>query len=662
MKGVTKMNTDKNIKNIDGLVVETSFVYDFVSRGETKPIGSINPEQAGNLVKGHDVVLLFTQGKHILLDNSILIRKVAIVADKNMVVTEIINLAVQEPMDFIVPRDCFVLLACDSGSETAEIGTFFAEKFKSGDSIKLKIHNKQVTIPEILTLAGQTDELPASLVLSTKEIFTTVDSKIKIEGNIQHTHKEENYSIIIKQYDPHGQLIEEVHGKLEEDYRFSEDISVNDGVNYIDVELLDSNNTQTSIRSVIVFKKINPLKRSEKHVVMWVEQFVNGKSLNSIDKIELMINTAKAAGITEFALDLKGCEGFAAYKKTTLSNAPYMTNTKDPKKKKEVEEIHIDFLEEFIQIAHSKGMKVYGSINFFVEGNNATKDYAIDVPNTHPEWAEVLQAPEDGGELKSVLETKRNAMLLYVNPANDQVQEYQLKRAEEVLLNYEIDGLIMDRARYDNQYADFSEVSRIKFEAYLNSMGKKLENWPGDAFSINKEGVMTQGQHYIHWIEFRSSVIQQFSNKLKELVDRYRSLTNRDIKLAAYVGSWYEIYYQNGVNWADESFVYNKRLNFPTEELYTREYAKMSYINNLDFIMIGCYYDTKEQIEKYVTLGNILINNKINLIGSISLPDLKTPDELKEGFRTTLDNSDGTMIFDLCYTDWNTLTPAMKEG
>jgi len=77
--------------------------------------------------------------------------------------------------------------------------------------------------------------------------------------------------------------------------------------------------------------------------------------------------------------------------------------------------------------------------------------------------------------------------------------------------------------------------------------------------------------------------------------------------------------------------------------------------------MIGCYYDTKEQIEKYVTLGNILINNKINLIGSISLPDLKTLDELKEGFRTTLDNSDGTMIFDLCYTDWNTLTPAMKE-
>ncbi len=173
---------------------------------------------------------------------------------------------------------------------------------------------------------------------------------------------------------------------------------------------------------------------------------------------------------------------------------------------------------------------------------------------------------------------------------------------------------------------------------------------------------MVLGEHYYEWITFRSTIIQGFSNRLRELVDRYRGETKRDIKLAAYVGSWYETYYQNGVNWADESFVYNERLQFPMDKLYTREYAKASYLKNIDFIMIGCYYDTKEQIEKYVTLGNILINNKIDLIGSISLPDLKTAKELKEGFKATYDNSDGTMIFDLCYTDWSKLTPAMKDS
>lgn len=55
------------------------------------------------------------------------------------------------------------------------------------------------------------------------------------------------------------------------------------------------------------------------------------------------------------------------------------------------------------------------------------------------------------------------------------------------------------------------------------------------------------------------------------------------------------------------------------------------------------------------------MNNKIKVIGTISLPDLKTPEELENGFQLTVVNSDGTMIFDLCYTDWNVLVAAMKR-
>lgn len=32
--------------------------------------------------------------------------------------------------------------------------------------------------------------------------------------------------------------------------------------------------------------------------------------------------------------------------------------------------------------------------------------------------------------------------------------------------------------------------------------------------------------------------------------------------MAAYVGSWYEVYYQNGVNWASNQFKYDDRLSF----------------------------------------------------------------------------------------------------
>ena len=49
---------------------------------------------------------------------------------------------------------------------------------------------------------------------------------------------------------------------------------------------------------------------------------------------------------------------------------------------------------------------------------------------------------------------------------------------EEVLKNYDIDGIVLDRCRYDNLYADFSHVTRNAFEEYLEKEGKVLENFP----------------------------------------------------------------------------------------------------------------------------------------------------------------------------------------
>lgn len=660
------MSLNNNMKHINGLVVETSFVYDFISYGETKPINYINPDHIEDALHKGEGVLLFTEGNPVHLFKGFEQNLVVVVVDSKMSVTKVIHNVssdtsnrFDEAIDITLKDGSFAIVGYDP-DETG-LGEFFTDKFKSGDVIKLKIADKQVSIQDILKLSGQNVQLSANLSLITKDIYSTIETETKIQGFIDNPSLPA-YGLHIKKFNQIGELVFEKKLNITEEkqYKFTEEVLLDEGVNYIDLDLLDDKEKlNNATKSLIIFRKSRVPMNQQKHTIMWVEQFVNAQALNSVEKIESMINTAKEAGITEFAIDVKGCEGFTAYKKTTYSNAPYMTATIDPKKQVEMD---IDFLEEFIQIAHKVNMKVYASINFFVEGNISTGDYAINVPKEHPEWAEILQAPEDAGKFKSVLETKREAMLLYVNPANDQVQDYQLNRAEEVLRNYEVDGIIMDRARYDNQYADFSDVTKKKFETYLNNKKKKLNNWPADAFSINADGVMVLGEHYYEWITFRSTIIQGFSNRLRELVDRYRGETKRDIKLAAYVGSWYETYYQNGVNWADESFVYNERLQFPMDKLYTREYAKASYLKNIDFIMIGCYYDTKEQIEKYVTLGNILINNKIDLIGSISLPDLKTAKELKEGFKVTYDNSDGTMIFDLCYTDWSKLTPAMKDS
>lgn len=189
--------------------------------------------------------------------------------------------------------------------------------------------------------------------------------------------------------------------------------------------------------------------------------------------------------------------------------------------------------------------------------------------------------------------------------------------------------------------------------------GKTLENWPEDIYRFAEDGSMVFGKYYLEWLTFRSGIIREFALYLRKIIQEYREKEHREIALAAYVGSWYDLYYQNGVNWASKEFCCHDMLKFPLRELYTQEYGKTSYLEAIDFLMIGCYYDTRELVEKYATLGNLVTNNEIPIIASLSLPDLRGEESLCAAVGACLDYSDGLMVFDLCYTNWEELSNAI---
>ena len=75
--------------------------------------------------------------------------------------------------------------------------------------------------------------------------------------------------------------------------------------------------------------------------------------------------------------------------------------------------------------------------------------------------------------------------------------------------------------------------------------------------------------------------------------------------------------------------------------------------------MIGTYYKTSKEVKRYITLGNILTCGELPILGSMSLPDLKV-EEQGQIFKTSINHSDGLMIFDYCYVDWITFLEQMK--
>ncbi|VYT77719.1 family 10 glycosylhydrolase [Clostridium paraputrificum] len=653
---------------LEGLKIEGAVINpDISSKGPEKEISFINPDFGPGGIKPVNSISIFTEGNRPWVSDGSIMTNVAVILDKNLVVTKVINKApapgvkppFNESTDVEVPEGGVVLLASDDSYANAGYKKFLAENFKEGDKVKLKKDDSNITISEILELTGQNGPKEARLSLDYTQMYTTSDKIAPVKGKLTNLNKESVYKINVRKIAPEGQVIgDDIIFDINEDGTFSKDISLESGVNYLDVTFVENGTIkEEKTQSMIIFRKDLIKADKDKEIVMWVDQFSNAKNLNTEYKIEKMVKSAKKAGVTALSVDVKGPEGYVSYKKNELSGTPYLTETTNPNKKVEMD---IDLLEEIIRIAHLYDIKVYASFNFFTEGNIKTNDSAV--IKDHPEWEEVLQAPEDKGALKKVSESEKDSTLVYVNAANKEVQEFQLKRVEEVLKNYEVDGVVMDRARYDNLYSDFSDTSRDLFANYLANEGKTLESWPHDAFKIDADGQMIKGQYYYEWLTFRSNVVKEFTEDLRSLINKYDVKTSKDIKLAAYVGAWYESYYQCGVNWADDSFVYNNRLGLPEAGLYTKDYSQTSYLNDLDFLMIGTYYKSEREIEKYATQGNILTNGEVDLIASIDLTtSVNLPEEQRKGFQAAFDNTDGGMIFDLCYTNWYMLECAIKD-
>ncbi|QUG40214.1 family 10 glycosylhydrolase [Psychrobacillus sp. INOP01] len=579
-----------------------------------------------------DFIALYTEE----FASEILVKKfwVAVQVDQNNQVLRVVSQSnsgsapIWEDEQFLaVPEGGYILLAHDDSWGTKNFRKYLATNFKANDIIKLRKNGEVVPISEFM----KGDGLLAGIQLNNELMYTVTEQQTDISGSIKNFEVDQTYQL-------------KANGKeigLAADGTFSFTQIVDIGTNYIDLEIY-KNDRLHETQSLIVYYK--ETQTEEKKVFLWIEQGPNVRRFQSSEDVYNMLVEAKDAGVTAIALDVKGVEGFAAYKENDLTGRPYVSEMTSPARAGS--NPNLDILEEFITHSHSLGLEVHAAINVFAEGSIAHNEYAV--LNDHLDWEEEVYRYEDSGEILRLRESdygKSGALVAFVNPANSEAREYQLDTFEEVIKNYDVDGVLLDRGRYDNYFADFSDESKVQFEAYLKGKGKELTNWPEDVFTYNGSDRI-DGPLIDEWFTYRSSVIKSFTSEVRELVDSYNVTEDRDVLLSSYVGSWYESYYLNGVNWASPTFEYNERMKFPHESLYTEEYANTGYTENLDFLMIGTYQTTANEVKKYITQGNILTDGKLPLYAGMALVNVQEPAVQREVFQAGLANTDGLMLFD----------------
>ena len=543
------------------------------------------------------------------------------------------------PTELDIPEGGYVLFGQDNSYNNVGIKKYLAVHFKPGDIIKLRKNGEVVSVRDLMSGTGP----KARLTVDNRPMYTVTDSATNITGSVTNVENMAEIAVTVNG----------AAAAVAADGTFSHVQPLSPGTNYIDV-VVTRNGDEQDRTSLVVFSR--PDFAPDKDVILWVDQASNARKFQTSQQVYDFLVRAKETGITDIAFDVKGVEGFASYKKNDLTGRPYVSEIKAPEKAGSNPDL--DLLEEFLTHGHALGLKVHAAINVFAEGSIASNEFAV--LDQHPDWEERVYMPENNGEIKRLRESARMGLVAFVNPANDEVRDYELKTFEEVIKNYDVDGVIHDRGRYDNETADFSDETRAKFEAFLQARGKQLTNWPTDIFRY-ENGTRVDGPLIQDWWEFRSATIKSFFGEVKALVDRYEQQKGKTIQVSSYVGSWYETYYLNGVNWASPNFRYDPRLGLGSETVYTPSYYETGYIEHLDFLMIGAYQRTGPEVEKYITLGNIVTNGEIPLYAGIALTNIQAPELQREVFQSGLRTTNGLMLFDASQINWAVAAAALRD-
>ncbi len=335
-------------------------------------------------------------------------------------------------------------------------------------------------------------------------------------------------------------------------------------------------------------------------------------------------------------------------------------------------------------------------LNMVLDGDNrcvGIVDSALlgDDPLIAPEGGHLIPATRDADRAWVAANVSPGAVLVYdfrtalvpiarapsekiacfVNPLHPDVRRHELDIVRELVTNYDIDGLVLDRCRFSNLYNDFGDRCREAFAQWLRSRRLRgISRWPQDVFAFPREphGKTTEGPLYRLWLEFRAQTIRDFVSDVAKIARTAKPA----IVLGTYVGSWYPAYNEVGVNWGSAQ----THLRYAW---FTPEYPRTGYAEFFDWISTGCYYPVatrldarasglseKGTVEFAAQLSDLAVADGAFVYGGVFVKDYaRHPETLIKALDAASRQSQGWMIFDISYINdynwWSYLESTFRE-
>ncbi|MEN7547274.1 alpha amylase family protein [Rapidithrix thailandica] len=407
---------------------------------------------------------------------------------------------------------------------------------------------------------------------------------------------------------------------------------------------------------------------AEKPRFIWIDAAANFPDFaNNKENILRDLQLAKDAGFTDVVVDVRPTTGDVLFTTDVVNQVQWLGAWLPSGYAKIERTATWDYLQAFIDAGHSLGLKIHAGVNTFVGGNTTSlgSEGMLFREADKRHWA--TQLLTESGLVNTLDKNAKEAK--FFNPVNENVQNYLCDMLDDLAAYEGLDGVFLDRGRFDDLDSDFSNESKKKFEAYL---GYSLQNFPADVMTPGMKAGDLPAElpvHFKKWLEFRAKTIHDFMEKARNRV----KAKNPDLQFGVYVGGWYSIYYGVGVNWASPQ--YNTASTYPAWA--TPDYKNYGYADLMDIMLIGAYapptrvYGTNEwTIQGFCSKAMEKIKGDALVAGGPDIGNGKwatTSDEvINEAITLSVDAainaSDGYFLFDMIHLKKKNQWQYVKKG
>lgn len=264
--------------------------------------------------------------------------------------------------------------------------------------------------------------------------------------------------------------------------------------------------------------------------------------LNSREQAMRAVRTAVDGGMNALLVQVRG-RGDAFYASRLVPRAESLS------------EPDFDPLALLVEEGHLAGLEVHAWVNIYLAWHPTERrpQSPQHVFLLHPEWFMQSADGIDLGRvaLNGVDLVKRSVEGRYLSPGNSDVRTHLLRVIEEIVTEYDVDGIHMDYVRYPNIHYDYNPAVTAEFakrSGFDPTEWKKDREKPaGDESGANEVRVA--------WEKWRSGQVDMLVGQVRELLLRLKPGTRLSAAVKPDIESAYSQYGQDWTGWVNGGLV-----------------------------------------------------------------------------------------------------------